>query len=401
MTGGNDQQKKVGAASSALTEKVPVSEYQYYEFRAIDHALTNAEMEELQSISTRAEITSTSFTNHYNWGDLKADPLKLLENYFDAFLYVSNWGSRHLCFRLPMAWFDYNELKKILPGDVAWVRRTKQHLIIGFQAELEGADWDDGTGWMGSLLSLRFDLLRGDLRCLYLGWLLSVQNEEVSGNEPGPPVPPGLAQLSPSLESLIDFLEIDEDLVAIAATASAPAGTSPTHDDFGAWIRNLPENEKNNVLLTAVSESGDRWKNELLHRFYRDKKLTSPAITPTRLNVADLLLAARARGEERCQRLESERIAEDARRKAKEEAERAKHLDQLEKREDAVWNDVSALIQTKQPKGYDQAVRFLIDLRDLAIRRGQEALFRAKIETLRTNHAAKTSFLHRLTKANL
>ena len=54
-----------------------MSEYQYYDFKAIDRALTKAEMAALRSISTRAVITSTSFTNHYEWGDLKADPLKL------------------------------------------------------------------------------------------------------------------------------------------------------------------------------------------------------------------------------------------------------------------------------------------------------------------------------------
>ena len=51
-----------------------MSEYQYYDFRAIDRALTRAEIAELRSISTRAAITSASFTNHYEWGDLKADP---------------------------------------------------------------------------------------------------------------------------------------------------------------------------------------------------------------------------------------------------------------------------------------------------------------------------------------
>jgi len=45
-----------------------VSEYQYYDFRAIDRALTRAEIAELRSISTGAAITSTSFTNHYEWG---------------------------------------------------------------------------------------------------------------------------------------------------------------------------------------------------------------------------------------------------------------------------------------------------------------------------------------------
>jgi hypothetical protein len=46
-----------------------VSEYQYYEFKAMDRALTKAEMAALHAISARAVITSTSFTNHYEWGE--------------------------------------------------------------------------------------------------------------------------------------------------------------------------------------------------------------------------------------------------------------------------------------------------------------------------------------------
>lgn len=70
-----------------------MSEYQYYDFRAIDRALTKSEMAVLRSISTRAVITSAGFTNHCEWGDLKANPLTLLEKYFDAFLYLANWGT--------------------------------------------------------------------------------------------------------------------------------------------------------------------------------------------------------------------------------------------------------------------------------------------------------------------
>jgi len=50
-----------------------MSEYQYYEFRAIDRPLDRAAQEALRSISSRARITATSFTNHYEWGDLKGD----------------------------------------------------------------------------------------------------------------------------------------------------------------------------------------------------------------------------------------------------------------------------------------------------------------------------------------
>jgi hypothetical protein len=43
-----------------------MSEYQRYEFLAIDRPLNNEELDELGSISTRAEITATGFTNEYN-----------------------------------------------------------------------------------------------------------------------------------------------------------------------------------------------------------------------------------------------------------------------------------------------------------------------------------------------
>jgi hypothetical protein len=149
-----------------------MSEYQYYDFRAIDRALTRAEIAELRSISTRAAITSTSFTNHYEWGDLKADPLKLLEKYFDALLYVANWGTRELYLRLPQELADYKVLRAMLPGEAAQGRKSGNSVIVAFENQFEDDDWDDGTEWMGSLTSLRSDLLRGDLRCLYLGWLL-------------------------------------------------------------------------------------------------------------------------------------------------------------------------------------------------------------------------------------
>ncbi|MBI4563726.1 MAG: hypothetical protein HY716_03410 [Planctomycetes bacterium] len=43
-----------------------MSEYQYYEFLAIDRPLTEHEMKELRSISTRAHITPTIFVKAYS-----------------------------------------------------------------------------------------------------------------------------------------------------------------------------------------------------------------------------------------------------------------------------------------------------------------------------------------------
>ena len=79
-----------------------MSEYQYYDFRAIDRRLTRKEMAALRSISTRAAITIKSFTNHYEWGDLKANPSKLLEKYFDVFVYVAKNSRPALLPKIPM-----------------------------------------------------------------------------------------------------------------------------------------------------------------------------------------------------------------------------------------------------------------------------------------------------------
>ena len=57
-----------------------LSEYQYYEFQAIDRPLTEREIRALRAFSTRARITPTSFVNSYDWGDFKGDPRKWMES---------------------------------------------------------------------------------------------------------------------------------------------------------------------------------------------------------------------------------------------------------------------------------------------------------------------------------
>ncbi|MGC1451860.1 MAG: hypothetical protein WA830_17670 [Candidatus Sulfotelmatobacter sp.] len=186
-------------------------------------------MAALRSISTRAAITTTSFTNHYEWGDLKANPSKLLEKYFDAFVYVANWGTHEFYIRLPQESVDHKLLKAMVPGETVRVRKTARFVIVEFGSESEWDGEDDGTGWMASLMPLRSDLLRGDLRCLYLGWLRSAQDGGLDEDELEPPVPTGLQELSGSLDALIEFLEINctefpSWLSKIARTVDAISG---------------------------------------------------------------------------------------------------------------------------------------------------------------------------------
>jgi hypothetical protein len=73
-----------------------MSEYQYYEFLAVDRPLTAADQAEVRQLSTRARITATSFTNEYHWGDFKGSPDQMMQRYYDAHLYLANWGTHRI-----------------------------------------------------------------------------------------------------------------------------------------------------------------------------------------------------------------------------------------------------------------------------------------------------------------
>ena len=380
-----------------------MSEYQYYDFRAHDRPLTRNEMAALRAISTRATITATSFTNHYEWGDLKANPSKLLEKYFDAFVYVANWGTHEFYIRLPQGSVDYKLLKAMVPGESLRIRKTATFVIVEFGFESEWDGEDDGTGWMASLIPLRSDLLRGDLRCLYLGWLRCAQDGGLDEDKLEPPVPAGLEELSGPLHALIEFLKIDEDLVEVAAQASKPLAAGPSRRELSAWIQGLPEKDKNELLITAAVDQDERWRNDLVRRFRRTNlQQASDVLTPSeRRKAGDLLAAGQTRAKERARLLNERRTAEAAKRRAEDLAHRARYLDQLGRRQAEIWKQVATHVQTRQPKDYDRAVSLLIDLHDFAVCRGKTAGFQTALEKIRQVHAAKESFLRRLAKASL
>jgi hypothetical protein len=228
-----------------------------------------------------------------------------------------------------------------------------------------------------------------------------VQNGEFSDDALEPPVPAGLRELTASLDSLTEFLGIDEDLVEVAASASAPLKAGPSRTELAAWVLGLPVNEKDDLLIDFLSESSERCRLELLQRFQRENAVAASSNAIVRRTVKDLLTESRVRADERARQLNAKRAADAARKKAKDEADRAVYLEGLAKREKAAWKQVEAYIQQRQPKDYERAVLLLVDLHDLAVRQGDETGFQLKMDELRKTHAAKSALLGRLAKADL
>src|SRR5438105_15755933 len=108
-----------------------MSEYQYYEFQAIDRPLDERAMAALRSITSRADITPTSLVNVYHFGDFKGNPDRLMDQYFDAHLYVANGGTRRLMRRLPARSFSLSSAKPYCGPDVWKARATTEHGVLG------------------------------------------------------------------------------------------------------------------------------------------------------------------------------------------------------------------------------------------------------------------------------
>jgi hypothetical protein len=281
-----------------------MSEYQYYEFRAIDRPLKQREMDDLRGLSTRAKITPTSFTNTYNYGDFRGSPEALMERYFDAFVYVANWGTNRLMFRLPRRLFHDKGASKYAAEDALAIKAGKEHVVLDFSSNEEGGDWVDGEPWMPKLIDLRAELMRGDLRALYIGWLSSLRErygydeEEEAAEALEPPVPPGLAKLSAPLKALAEFLRVEKELLEVAAKqSSGEVPSEPARADLERWIKKLPAADKNQYLLRFLAEDGDLLLRSELRQRYGEavqpgQERTAPA---KRRTPAQLLAACDAR----------------------------------------------------------------------------------------------------------
>lgn len=377
-----------------------MSEYQYYEFQAIDRPLTEDEMQELRSCSSRAKITATRFVNHYEWGNFKGDQAAWMEKYFDLFLYLANWGTHELVIRLPRKLLELKVAQRYCCGRAASARVKGDFILLELASEEEGGDWEEGSGWLASLTPIRADLVAGDHRALYLAWLLCVQGRDLAEDEKEPPVPIGLGELTAPLRAFADFLRIDEDLLTVAAARSPKAADKARDREVEGWIAALPDAAKTEWLVRLAEGTDPHLRAQLLRQFHDSQGTIEPRNEEPR-TVGELLNAAEEIAEER-HRKETARMAAEREQRERQEAEaRKRHLADLARREPGVWRRVDELIATKQPARYDEAVKLLLDLRELGRNQGRDHEFEECLQRLFDEHARKPSLVERLKKAGL
>ena len=296
---------------------------------------------------------------------------------------------------------DQETIGHYCAGESLSCRSKGDKVILTFQSEDEEGEWAEGEGWLASLLPIRADLISGDYRALYLGWLGAIESGEIDDDALEPPVPAGLGTLNASLDRLADFLRLSRDLIAAAAEASPGEQASGlSQEEFGKWILSLPNQEKDMLLLGMVEGDNPHRLAELRQQAMRELRGETKPVEGPRRTAGQIRAQAEILATER-KRIEAEKKARDLARQKKEEAEkRKKHLESLVGKEDILWNQVEELIATKQPKRYDDAVSLLAGLkRSCRIARPDRSFYRICMPVL--THLRKGTLVDKINRGKI
>ena len=371
-----------------------MSEFQLYEFQALDRTLTSADREYLEQLSSRVSVTATSAQFNYSYGSFRGEPLEILERCFDIMLYQANFGVIQLAIRVPkeIAAPDLYE-PYCVPYGIS-IKQTSKSIIVDISLSYEeySGGWLSDEGDLVGIVPLRTALMKGDLRMLYLAWLATGYSSESFDwdNTIEPPVPPNLNQLSPELICLANIFDIGTDLIAVAASNSESISVEFT-EPIEEWISALSENERTRYLL-RVAEGEINVGVELMQRLRQQFGKTPKSVSVEgRRTFAELVGTAEEKTQERQQA--AQKLAADA------EQARIKSLGGP--KVESQWLVVERLVKAGQAKNYNEAVGRVEELRAIAEESGKLKAFNARLKELKQTASRKKSFISKLLEAGL
>jgi hypothetical protein len=388
----------LGAKHRALpwpSENAPMSEYQYYEFMAIDGPISDEGLRYARACSSRANVSRVRWQNTYHFGDFGGSVDTLLQHY-DAHVYIANWGTVRLGLAFPKGVIPLEAIQPYLRGgerdeDTLTVKEIGNRCIIWWERNEEGGWWAaQGEGLVDELIGIREELMRGDYRALFLGWLADFVPDEWLDPEDGavlmPPIPPGLDQLSPALAGLIKHFPVDPDGFAVAAPQS-PAN-APDRIPMAAVLERLSVSEMR-ALLTRVAEGSGASVMTELNRLTYPRKETQASQAMRCVDFAAKTIETR--------KARLRRQVQEAAAKQKREAElRKQHLTSVLQRADSIWSGFSPLMDQKAAAAYQQVATQLQELRDAYAQADDIRTFDQKLAEFRRRYSNRPGMLRRI-----
>lgn len=381
-----------------------MSEYQYYEFLAIERELTSIEMSALRNISSRAEITPVSLTNVYNFGDFKGNPTDLVRQYFNAHVYMANWGTALFMINLPLEAISRETAETMQSADFLDFKAFKNLWVITWSLDDEPEDldrfvMDDGRSWMKRLVPIREELLRGDLRSLYIGWLAAVAKEMIDDEELEPLSLEGLGSLTPAQQALAEFLEVDSDLLAGAGMGSPDSEEYEQKKEMmEKWLNTLSQERLLNATRLLLTGQGQQAERELKNEYYAWMRSLSDGSSGDDLRtVKEIRENADSAQKMRLERERLERKRQEEKRRQKRQA----HLKELAQNTYQAWKEIQRTVARGSGLAYKEVCQALIDLSEAYANYKDPESFQRELNHFIGDHMRRKALIKRLIQAGL
>ncbi|EJG0996703.1 hypothetical protein C4G52_RS07100 [Vibrio parahaemolyticus] len=368
-----------------------MSEYQYYKFERLDGYLDAKARQALRAISSRAEISATSFQVYYNYGDLEAEPFKLMLKYFDIGFYYADWGSIDVYIKLPAGTLPEDLLGFSSDGLHVHENDEWQLLIFSIEEYYEYFDDEHADDFFQHLAALRSGLMQGDWRLVYFMWLKAFDfNDDV---ERVPLIQFDFEHLSEEEQAFAALYDIP---LALVKALSMVLNAQPSHQakqaqfQFDTWLNNLTEVEKD-TLLRALFEQGQLTRHQALALTRKEPANTDEIyqywLTPE--VISPFIEQAQSQ-------LQQEQAAVLAKKMAIEKAEKEKALTDVYNRREHYWQQAQEQADRTCASGYDAASRYLHQLFEAYQFKADEAVFEQRFERFVVANNSRKALLNRL-----
>jgi len=362
-----------------------MSEYQYVAFRAIDAPMSKENLAYMRRQSSRAEITSWSFENEYDFGDFHGNALEMVRRGYDFHLHYANFGVRTLMIRFPNGLPDAKAAEPYLDDESLHFLKDKQGRggVLCVEPCFEAGQLDDLwelDGFLDRLLPLRGEILDGDLRPLYLARLaVSFDCNHIPEEEKDAPVPAGLDKLTNAQRALTELYSLSKALIAAAARNCPPLPErTDSNSDYASWLQCQPEATKIAWLSQLMADPGAAVRSEILAE--HQKSRNTPSWPTIRLDRTVAEITAAAEG------IQLENDRKDAEATAR---RRAKKLADMAADSAKTLRKTEELAKERNLDAYHQIALMLADLREALSSSGQSSLAEQQARTLKEKNPTR------------
>lgn len=367
-----------------------MSEYQYYEFYAVDKPLNKDEIATINSFSSRCRATSRRAAFEYSYGDFPKNGKEVLKRYFDMMVYLSNWGHYQLLMRFPVGTVSFDQLKAfnldVSDGytNEITVSKDENHVLLCIEySDEDPPGWIEGDDLMERLLPIRDQVIAGDYKGLYLIWVHMVLQNRADHAKDWPSTPDNLKDLDDSHDCLIEWLQMDKDMIS-GLQSQSMATKAPTIPELKEQIEKLTTQEKEAFLVKVLDHEpalAAQLKKRLLDlgNFGESQKAKAP------MGLEELEAVT-----------QKQKLLREEKEKQLEKEAWVQKMKKIGRDQGHLWQDVFKNTSLKLSRGYDEAASALKDLKDYHAFEGQEALFEEKLKNVLDQYGKSVAFRRRL-----